>query len=44
VAGTVGLLPVDLSQTDVLTLFLDITGIGGVVFRKIANARIGTTN
>ncbi len=41
VAGTLGLLPEGLSQTDVLTVVLAITGIGGVVFRKTAKARIG---
>jgi hypothetical protein len=35
------LLPEGLSQTDVLTVVLAITGIGGVVFRKTAKARIG---
>lgn len=33
--------PEGLSQADVLTVVLAITGIGAVVFRKIANARIG---
>ena len=41
VAGTLGLLPDGLSQADVLTVVLAITGIGGVVFRKTARARIG---
>ena len=40
VAGTLGLLPAGLSQADVLTVVLAITGIGGVVFRKAARARI----
>jgi hypothetical protein len=40
VAGTLGLLPEGLSQADVLTVVLAITGIGGVVFRKTAKARI----
>ena len=33
--------PEGLSQADVLTVVLAITGIGGVVFRKTAKARIG---
>ena len=41
VAGTLGLLRKGLSQTDVLTVVLAIIGIGGVVFRKTAKARIG---
>ena len=41
VAGTLGLLPEGLSQADVLTVVLAITGIGGVVFRKTAKTRIG---
>lgn len=41
VAGTLGLLPEGLSQTDVLTVVLAVTGIGGVVFRKTAKTRIG---
>lgn len=41
VAGTLGLLPEGLSQTDVLAVVLAITGIAGVVFRKTASARIG---
>ena len=41
VAGTLGLLPEGLSQTDVLTVVLAITGIGGVLFREAAKARIG---
>ena len=32
--------PEGLSQTDVLTVVLAITGIGGAVFRKTAKARI----
>ena len=40
VAGTLGLLPEGLSQTDVVTVVLAMTGIGGVVFRKTASARI----
>ena len=41
VAASLGLLPEGLSQADVLTVVLAITGIGGVVFRKTAKARIG---
>ncbi len=41
VAGTLGILPTGLDQTDVLTVVLALTGIGGVVFRKTATARIG---
>ena len=41
VASTFGLLPGGLSQADVQTVVLAITGIGGVVFRKTAKARIG---
>jgi hypothetical protein len=41
VAGALGLLPDGLSQTDVLTVVLAITGIAGVVFRKTASAQIG---
>jgi hypothetical protein len=41
VAGTLGLLRKGLSQIDVLTVVLAIIGIGGVVFRKTAKARIG---
>jgi len=41
VAGTLGILPQGLDQTDVLTVVLALTGIGGVVFRKTATARIG---
>ena len=41
VAASLGLLPAGLSQADVLTVVLAITGIGGVVFRKTAKARIG---
>ena len=41
VAGTLGLLPEGLSQADVLTVVLAITGIGGVMFRKTAKTRIG---
>ncbi len=41
VAGTLGVLPAGLDQTDVLTVVLALTGIGGVLFRKTATARIG---
>ena len=41
VAGAIGILPEDLSQTDVLTVVLALTGIGGVLFRKTAITRIG---
>ncbi len=41
VAGTLGILPSGLEQTDVLTVVLALTGIGGVLFRKTATARIG---
>ncbi len=33
VAGAIGILPEGLSQTDVLTVVLALTGIGGVLFR-----------
>ena len=41
VAGTLDVLPSGLDQTDVLTVVLALTGIGGVLFRKTATARIG---
>ena len=41
IAGTLGILPDGLSQADVLTVVLALTGIGGVLFRKTAIARIG---
>ena len=41
VAGTLGVLPPNLNQADVLTVVLALTGIGGVLFRKTATARIG---
>ncbi len=41
VAGTLGVLPAGLDQADVLTVVLALTGIGGVLFRKTATARIG---
>ncbi|MGE8142876.1 hypothetical protein ACQKOE_12945 [Novosphingobium sp. NPDC080210] len=40
-AGTLGILPAGLDQADVLTVVLALTGIGGVLFRKTATARIG---
>lgn len=41
VAGAIGILPEDLSQTDVLTVVLALIGMGGVLFRKTATTRIG---
>ena len=41
IAGAIGILPEGLNQTDVLTVVLALTGIGGVLFRKTATARIG---
>ena len=41
VAGAIGILPAGLSQTDVLTVVLALTGIGRVLFRKTATTRIG---
>ncbi len=41
VAGAIGILPQGLSQADVLTLVLALTGIGGVLFRNTATTRIG---
>lgn len=41
VAGAIGILPEGLSQTDVLTVVLALTGIAGVLFRKTATTRIG---
>lgn len=41
VGSAVGVLPENLSQADVLTVVLAATGIGGVLFRKTAKARIG---
>jgi hypothetical protein len=41
VAGTLGVLPAGLDQADVLTVVLALVGIGGVLFRKTAKARIG---
>lgn len=40
-AGTLDILPAGLDQADVLTVVLALTGIGGVLFRKTATARIG---
>jgi hypothetical protein len=40
-AAALDILPDGLSQADVLTVVLAITGIAGVVFRKTASARIG---
>jgi hypothetical protein len=40
VAGVIGILPENLSQADVLTVVLAVTGIGGVLFRKTAKTRI----
>jgi len=40
VAGAIGILPEGLSQADVLTVVLALTGIGGVLFRKTATTRI----
>ena len=40
-AGTLGVLPAGLDQSDVLTVVLALTGIAGVLFRKTATARIG---
>ena len=41
VAAALGILPEGLTQADVLTIVLALTGIGSVVFRKTAKARIG---
>lgn len=41
ISGTLGILPQGLDQSDVLTVVLALTGIGGVVFRRTATARIG---
>jgi hypothetical protein len=40
-AAALGVLPQGLTQADVLTVVLALTGIGSVVFRKTAKARIG---
>ena len=41
VAAALDILPEGLTQADVLTVVLALTGIGSVVFRKTAKARIG---
>jgi len=41
IAGMLGVLPAGLDQADALTVVLALTGIGGVLFRKTATARIG---
>ena len=41
VAAARDILPDGLTQADVLTVALALTGIGSVVFRKTAKARIG---
>ncbi len=41
VAAALDILPEGLTQTDVLTVVLALTGIGSVVFRKTAKCRIG---
>ena len=41
VAAALDILPDGLTQADVLTVVLALTGIAGVVFRKTAKARIG---
>lgn len=41
VAAALGVLPEGLTQADVLTVVLALTGIGSVVFRKTARGRIG---
>lgn len=41
VAAAFDILPEGLTQADVLTVVLALTGIGSVVFRKTAKARIG---
>jgi hypothetical protein len=41
VGGAIGILPEGLSQTDVLTVVLALTGIGGVLSRKTATTGIG---
>ena len=40
-AAALGILPEGLTQADVLTVVLAITGVAGVAFRKTASARIG---
>ena len=41
VAAALDILSEGLTQADVLTVVLALTGIGSVVFRKTARARIG---
>jgi hypothetical protein len=41
VAAALGILPEGLTQADVLTVVLALTGISGVLFRKTATTRIG---
>jgi hypothetical protein len=41
IAGALGVLPAGLDQSDVLAVVLALVGIGGVLFRKTAKARIG---
>ncbi len=41
VAATLDILPEGLTQADVLTVVLALTGVGCVAFRKTASARIG---
>ena len=41
VVAALGILPDGLIQADVLSVVLAVTGIGSVVFRKTAKARIG---
>ncbi|MCB5425925.1 hypothetical protein H0274_11705 [Altererythrobacter sp. CC-YST694] len=41
VAGAIGILPEGLTQANVLTVVLALMGIGSVVSRKTAKARIG---
>ena len=43
VAGAISILPEGLSQADVLTVVLALTGIGGVLFRKTATTEIYTS-
>lgn len=41
VAAALDILPEGLTQADVLTVVLALTGIGSIVFRKTARTRIG---
>lgn len=41
VAAALDILPEGLTQADVLTVVLALTGVGSVVFRKTAKVRIG---